>query len=38
MPMVDTHQSQYGCVPETTIADGGYASLDNIDKGASVEK
>jgi IS5 family transposase len=33
MPMVDTHQSQYGCVPETTIADGGYASLDNIDKG-----
>jgi len=33
MPVIDTHQSLYGCVPDTTIADGGYASLDNIDKG-----
>ena len=33
MPVVDTHQSLYGRVPATTIADGGYASLDNIDKG-----
>ena len=33
MPVIDTHQSLYGRVPETTITDGGYASLDNIDKG-----
>lgn len=33
MPMIDLHQSLYGCVPETTIADGGYASLGNIEKG-----
>lgn len=33
MPVIDTHQALYGCIPETTIADGGYASLENIDKG-----
>lgn len=36
MPVVGAHQSLYGCVPETTIADGGYASLDNIDKGKAL--
>lgn len=33
MPVIDRHQSLYKCVPETTIADGGYASLDNIEQG-----
>ena len=29
-------QRLYGCVPETTIADGGYASQANIDKGRTL--
>jgi transposase, IS5 family len=33
VPVIEAHQAQYGCVPKTTIADGGYASLDNIVKG-----
>ena len=33
IPLMQAHQSQYGCVPTTTIADGGYASQDNIHKG-----
>lgn len=33
IPLLEKHQSLYGCVPKTTIADGGYASLSNVDKG-----
>ena len=33
IPLMEAHQSLYGCVPTTTIADGGYASQANIDKG-----
>lgn len=33
MPLIKSHQALYGCVPETTIADGGYASQANIAKG-----
>ncbi|WP_439509459.1 ISNCY family transposase [Marinimicrobium koreense] len=36
MPVVGAHQSLYGGVPETTIADGGYASVDNIEKGKAL--
>jgi len=36
VPLVETHQSLYGCVPTTTIADGGYASQANIDKGKAL--
>ena len=33
IPLLEKHQSLYGCVAQTTIADGGYASLDNVNKG-----
>lgn len=33
VPVIEAHQVQYGCVPRATIADGGYASQDNIVKG-----
>jgi len=36
IPLITTHRSLYGCVPTTTIADGGYASKDNIDKGKAL--
>lgn len=36
IPLIKAHQSLYGCTPETTVADGGYASLDNIDKGKAL--
>ena len=36
MPIVARHQELYGCLPETTIADGGYASLDNIKEGRAL--
>ena len=29
-PVLESHQSQYGQVPHTTVADGGYASLQNV--------
>lgn len=36
IPLMEAHQRLYGCVPETTIADGGYASQANIDKGKTL--
>lgn len=36
IPLIETHRSLYGCVPGTTIADGGYASQDNIDQGKAL--
>lgn len=36
IPLMETHRSLYGRVPETTIADGGYASQDNIDNGKAL--
>lgn len=33
IPLLEKHQSLYGCIAQTTIADGGYASLDNVAKG-----
>ena len=36
IPLMEAHQRLYGCVPETTIADGGYASQANIDKGKAL--
>ena len=36
IPLIETHRTLYGCVPETTIADGGYASHANIDQGKAV--
>ena len=36
IPLIETHRSLYGCIPETTIADGGYASQANIDKGKAL--
>lgn len=36
IPVLDAHQSLYQCVPETTIADGGYASQKNIENGKSM--
>jgi IS5 family transposase len=29
-PVIDYHQNQFGQVPHTTVADGGYASLQNV--------
>lgn len=36
IPLIETHRSLYGCVPTTTIADGGYASHANIDQGKAL--
>jgi IS5 family transposase len=36
IPLLEAHQSLYQCVPETTIADGGYASQKNIKTGKSL--
>lgn len=36
IPIVESHQTHYGCIPETTIADGGYASQENIDDGKAL--
>ena len=33
MPVVNDHDRRYGVVPETVVADGGYASLANLDAG-----
>jgi len=33
IPVIEAHQSLYGIVPETSIADGGYASQSNIEDG-----
>ncbi len=33
IPLVERHGELYGRLPKTTIADGGYASQDNIAKG-----
>ena len=34
--VIEAHQWTYGGVPETTIADGGYASGKNIEQGKSL--
>lgn len=31
MPVINTHENHYGCIPITTVADGGYASKANIE-------
>jgi transposase, IS5 family len=36
IPLLEQYQSLYGCTPNTTIADGGYASQDNIDRGKAM--
>lgn len=36
IPLMEAHRSQYGRVPTTTIADGGYASQANIEKGKAL--
>lgn len=36
IPVLQVHESLYQCVPETTIADGGYASQNNIKNGKSL--
>jgi len=36
IPLLEAHQSLYQSVPETTIADGGYASHKNIECGKSL--
>src|SRR5690606_11700194 len=36
IPLMEAHRSLYGCVPTTTIPDGGYASQANIDKGKAL--
>lgn len=36
IPLIETHRNLYDCVPETTIADGGYASQANIDAGKAL--
>ena len=33
LPVLDACQKQYGCVPMETVADGGYASKANVEKG-----
>ena len=32
-PIVEAHKKLYRCVPQITVADGGYASLSNIEAG-----
>lgn len=36
IPLLEIHQSLYGCLPKTTIADGGYASQANVDDGKAM--
>lgn len=31
IPLLDEHKRLYGCLPDTTVADGCYASHDNVD-------
>jgi len=31
-PVLDAHQSLFGELPHTTVADGGYASMENVTK------
>jgi IS5 family transposase len=33
LPIIESHQALYGCYPETAVADGGYASKDNVTTG-----
>ena len=33
IPLIEVHQTLYDGIPKTTIADGGYASQANIEKG-----
>jgi IS5 family transposase len=33
LPVLSDHERRYGVVPETVVADGGYASLANLDGG-----
>lgn len=34
-PVLDAHKKQFGTVPDTTIADGGYASVENVTRARS---
>ena len=36
IPLIEKHGSMYGSLPQTTIADGGYASQANIDNGKAL--
>jgi IS5 family transposase len=36
LPMLNRHQSIYGCLPTDVAADGGYASLDNLNTAKSM--
>lgn len=36
LPLVDAHQTLYGAIPNTTVADGGYASQNNIAVGKAL--
>ncbi len=36
IPIIERHKDLYECLPHTTIADGGYASQDNITKGKTL--
>ena len=31
LPVLDASERDYGCVPVETVADGGYASQDNVE-------
>lgn len=33
MPVLNSHQKEFGCLPESTVCDGGYATKDNVLKG-----
>lgn len=33
LPVLDYHQSLFGALPRATVADGGYASQNNVDEG-----
>lgn len=36
LPLVEAHETLYGARPKTTVADGGYASQDNITDGKAL--
>lgn len=36
IPLIEMHQAVYGCLPQTTIADGGYASRANLTQGKTL--
>lgn len=36
LPVLDAHKANYGCLPSSTICDGGYASKVNVEKGRAM--